>query len=86
MNKSVATIPTPPANNSHLANGLYRNDLGAELHVIGGWITPVGSRVMSIGGIYVAESRDRLFGTVVYHVTPESMRAARYELIEESVS
>lgn len=63
--------------------GLYRNSLGAELHVTGPF--PGSMTALTIGGIYWAESREVLFGPLQYLVTPQSMLDAGYELIEEEV-
>lgn len=62
--------------------GLYRNKLGAELLVTQHVMRT--STHLTLGYIYEAEARDKLFGTTRYLVTEESMRDSGYELIEES--
>lgn len=61
--------------------GLYRNKLGAEMHVTGSFAGTAATR--TIGGIYWAENRESFFGPMQYLVTPQSMIDAGYELVEE---
>ena len=66
--------------------GMYRNSVGAVLYVTGSWLPQVtGERMNTLGGIYRAEARDDLFGTIHYLVTPSSMKGCGYELIEREV-
>lgn len=68
----------------NVARGMYRNRVGAELHVIGYASDRIGIPIgyENLGGIHVAESRDKLLGTTVYLVTAESLKDCGYELIE----
>ena len=70
----------------NVPEGLYRNSLGAELHVIGYASDRIGIPIgyENLGGIYVAEARDDLFGTVVYLVTEASLKDCGYELVQET--
>jgi hypothetical protein len=65
-----------------MKNGLYRNTLGAELHVIG--FTPRPGGYMSLGDTYEAVARDSLFGDSRYIVTEKSMTESGYQFIEEA--
>lgn len=69
----------------NVTRGLYRNTLGAELHVIGLVSRRIGIDIgfESIGGVYVAEARDDLLGTTHYLVCAASLKDCGYELIEE---
>lgn len=65
-----------------MKNGMYRNRLGAVLHVTGFALKPGG--LCTLGDTYYAESRDPLFGTTPYVVTGTSMTDCGYELVEEA--
>ena len=65
-----------------LTPGLYRNDLGAELHVLGRTGDVLGNCPATIGRIYVAESRHLHDATRTLLVTPAGMEDAGYVLIE----
>jgi hypothetical protein len=69
---------TPSRN---VPKGLYRNSLGAELHVVGVARHGTGWPTLS-GDIAIAEDRDELFGTSVHLVTEASLKDCGYELIE----
>lgn len=69
----------------NVKKGLYRNRLGAELHVTGIASILTGYNTLS-GDIAIAESRDELFGTRVYLVTEQSLTSAGYELVKEASS
>jgi hypothetical protein len=63
--------------------GLWRNDLGAELHVIGTASRRSGVTTIA-GDIAIAEDRDPLFKTVTtVLVTNHSLQRCGYELIEK---
>jgi hypothetical protein len=64
-----------------MKNGLYRNDLGAELHVERFLLNPGGYK--TLGDTFEAVDRDPLFGKTRYIVTEKSMKECGYELIEE---
>lgn len=67
----------------NVKRGLWRNELGAELHVIGTANRRHG--VTTIGGdIAIAEDRDPGFRTVTVLVTNHSLQRCGYELIEEA--
>lgn len=66
-----------------LTPGLYRNRLGAELHVIGRTGDVLGNSCPdTIGRIYVAEQRHPHDETWTLLVTPSGMEDAGYVLIE----
>jgi hypothetical protein len=62
--------------------GLYRNELGAELHVQG--LSPRIGLFLSLGDTYEAVARDSLFGNTWYVVTEKSMAESGYQLVEEA--
>lgn len=67
----------------NVKRGLWRNDLGAELHVVD--TANRRSGYQTIGGdIAIAEDRDELFGTTVVLVTNHTLSRCGYELIEEA--
>lgn len=63
--------------------GIYKNDVGGEMHVEGFIGTGVGVNVgwPSIGAISFAESPDDLFGPTGYLVTSQSLRDCGYKLV-----
>jgi hypothetical protein len=65
-----------------MKSGLYKNSLGAELHVVG--FTPRPGGYMSLGDTYEAVARDSLFGDSRYIVTEKSMAESGYELMKEA--
>ena len=68
-----------------LRTGLWRNPLGAELHVTNGYFTmrDLGSSWQFLSDdIYVGERRDDLFGSSWYLVTEASLASAGYEFGE----
>lgn len=64
----------------NVPRGLYRNTLGAELHVVGVARPGTGWPTLS-GDIAVAEDRDEMFGTSIHLVTHASLKDCGYELI-----
>lgn len=72
---------------ANVTRGLWRNSLGAELHVMGFANDNIGIPIgfKTLGHIYVAEARDDLFGTSVYLVTSASLEDCGYELVEAAV-
>ena len=64
----------------NVPRGLYRNKVGAELHVTG--VAMPSEYGTLAGDISVAESRDPVFGTSRHLVTEASLAECGYELID----
>lgn len=66
----------------NLTRGVYRNRVGAELHVLNPVIRVREYRLLD-SDIWEAEAVDPLFGSTDYLVTVHSMNSSGYELVTE---
>lgn len=78
----LAAHPVEPEDKfRNVPPGLYRNSLGAELHVTRTAMPMDGVNTLA-GDIAFAADRDELFGTTYHLVTLHSLERCGYELID----